>query len=634
KIWQLDYGDGFKDTLSAGPFNHSYTTSGIYNIKLKIIDSSGCFDTVTIARPLLITKPIAQFSAVDSVCPSTTVRFSQLSSGVGLSYLWDFGDSTATSTGPNPNHTYVSPGNYTVKLNIKDQYGCLDSIIKLDFLKTVTPTADFAMSDSEATCPPLVVQFTDSSIGGVSRIWDFGDSTTAIGLNPSHFYTYPGTYVVKLTTRGHGTCTSIKEKTILIKGPRGTFNYTPIQGCAPVDIDFTANTLNTASYIWDFNGGTTTNTTDSTISHIYTQSGTYIPKMILIDTSGCKVPIIGIDTIVINNAEAHFTFVNKSICDAGFIFFNNTSFSSNLITSYNWNFGDGSFSTSVSPIHVYTTKGVYHPILTITNQSGCVSADTAVATIKVAVSPRIGILVTPYVNGCISLTDTFKGQLIFNDTSTDSIISYKWDFGDGASSTAKNPVHVYNTAGLFTPSLTVKGQAGCTSTYTSTEQVKVVPSPQIDILLSPSANGCTSLTDTIKGQIIFNDTSALTWNWDLGNGVTSTLQDPPVQTYTKGIYPINLKVTNSSGCADTATKKVIVNETVAGFTFVNKLICDNDTIVFVNTSTSTDSIVSYNWDFGDGATSTEKSIAHIYATAGLFTPSLTIVGLAGCTSTY
>src|SRR5207248_959647 len=114
-------------------------------------------------------------------------------------------------------------------------------------------------------------------------------------------------------TRTNG-CFDVMEKKIKILGPTGIFKYTPLNGCSPVKIDFTATTLNTRSILWDFNDGVTLNTIDSTVSHSYTHSGIYLPKMILSDLNGCHVPILGKDTIRVNEINARFNFLNHALC--------------------------------------------------------------------------------------------------------------------------------------------------------------------------------------------------------------------------------------------------------------------------------------------------------------------------------
>src|SRR6476620_10413096 len=96
-----------------------------------------------------------------------------------------------------PLHAYAADGIYDVSLKIVDQYGCTDSISKPAYIKVNTPLASFAVNDSVSTCPPLMVNFTNTSQHYTSFDWDFGDGTHSQVISPSHFYAVPGTFVAK-----------------------------------------------------------------------------------------------------------------------------------------------------------------------------------------------------------------------------------------------------------------------------------------------------------------------------------------------------------------------------------------------------------------------------------------------------
>src|SRR5690606_15432665 len=110
--------------------------------------------------------------------------------------------------------------------------------------------------------------------------------------NPTAIYTFPGVYTVKLKGQ-NGTCFDSVSKTITVLGPTGTFSYTPLTGCAPLTVSFTATNQNTQLLIWDMNNGVTQNTSASTTTYTYTAPGKYVPKLLLSDGAACVVPIQG-----------------------------------------------------------------------------------------------------------------------------------------------------------------------------------------------------------------------------------------------------------------------------------------------------------------------------------------------------
>ena len=242
-------------------------------------------------------------------------------------------------------------------------------------LRLPIPRPDFLLSDSVGTCPPLVVNFTNRSKNYLTWHWDFGDGNTSSLPNPSHFYASVGTFNVVLTVTGATGCTSQKTKQIKVNGPTGSFTYSNLVGCTPLATSFKAHTGKNISFVWDFNDGTTISTKDSAAQHVYTSQGKYLPKMILEDASGCKVPILGKDSIQVFGVIASFERQAGLLCDSGTAKFNNTSINNDLIVNYLWNFGDGKTSTQQDPSHQYTQPGTYKTTLSVVTQRGC--KDTA-----------------------------------------------------------------------------------------------------------------------------------------------------------------------------------------------------------------------------------------------------------------
>ena len=142
---------------------------------------------------MIISKPVADLSTTDTLsCPTRPINFINKSTGPGLVYNWNFGDGN-TSAAANPVHSYAADGIYTIKLHITDQYGCTDSITYPNYVTIVSPHANFSLSDSLGTCPPLFVSFGNTSQNFTAVSWDFGDGTSTQTDNPSHFYNIPGT---------------------------------------------------------------------------------------------------------------------------------------------------------------------------------------------------------------------------------------------------------------------------------------------------------------------------------------------------------------------------------------------------------------------------------------------------------
>lgn len=458
--WIWHYGDGAIDTLNGPPFRHTYANAGRYTVMLVTIDDFGCRDSVIKVNSIIISKPTANFISADTLtCVGKPVNFSSLSMGLSLAYQWNFGDAQQ-STATNPVHVYTAEGVYDIKLFVKDQYGCEDSVTRPMYITIKNPVAQFSMSDSVSSCPPLVVNFTNQSQHYISHEWDFGDGTRSSLPNPLHFYTYPGTYRAKLTVVSRGGCIDSIFKTIVVRGPQGTFEYDRTAGCVPTTVNFIAHTKDEVSFIWDFNDGTTVHTGDSLISHTYTRMGEYLPKMILRDPQGCQVPIVGPDTIKIYGVNAALGMSQQVVCDSGRVFFTDSSIANEPIVSYLWNFGDGHTSTLKNPSHVYTSTGNYPISLIVTTRHSCVDTAENIAPLRIVSSPQAKI--TGDTAACVPAILRFNGLLANADTSA---LRWKWDFGNSTSSTLQNPPAVtYPQAGNYNVKLVLTNSSGCDDT--------------------------------------------------------------------------------------------------------------------------------------------------------------------------
>jgi gliding motility-associated-like protein len=474
KNWQWDFGDNSIQTFTTPPFNHVYTAAGYYTVRLKTMDTQGCSDSIIKQNFLYISNPKAGFSSPDTMsCQNKPVNFINQSLGPALNYSWNFGDATNSSSS-DPVHNYASVGVYDIGLKIMDSYGCRDSVFKSKYIRIDEPRASFKLSDSVGTCPPLIVSFTNQSKYYRQLAWDFGDGTGAQMDNPVHYYNYPGTYYARLTVTSPGGCTDTFSKRIDIKGPTGTFMYDKTVSCNPGTVAFTAQTENAKSFIWDFNDGSTINTGDSIVNHTYSSLGIYVPRMILEDAQGCKVPVLGKDTVRIFGVSSLFNSNKNLLCDAGIVSFNDSSLSNDFITEYEWRFGDGSISTDKDPSHTYSATGVYPVQLIVTTANGCKDSSDQSSNIKVVTSPQVTIRGDS--GACAPATLSFFADLVAVDTSA---LVWQWNFGNSNTSSQQNPgAVIYQQADTYNVSMSATNSSGCITTQI--KPVFIHPVPALD----------------------------------------------------------------------------------------------------------------------------------------------------------
>lgn len=612
--WTWDYGDSITQTITAPPFTHVYDSLGAFRIWLKVTDSKGCTDTIGLKKNITVANISSAFYPYDSItCPNKPITMVTPSYTIGFGYNWSFGDGTTANT-QYVTKAYANPGIYTVKVILSNGFGCSDTTIKTNIIKVVQPESKFFINDSFKTCPPLIVQFTDSSKYAVTKVWDFGDGTSTTSNNPTHFYTYPGTYVAKLTIIGPGGCSSVSQKSIVVQGPRGSINYAARSLCKPYTVDFVAHAQDAIGFTWDFNDGNTITNNDSTMQHTYNDAGSYVPKILLIDNLGCRVPVAGSDSILAVQVKASFTVPERSNCDTASIAFINTTNTNDRGVTYKWNFGDGpTISTVVNPIHKYLGAGNYYPTLIATTITGCVDTFASTSPVKLAASPTISMAISA--NGCVPLTMSMQASIVNGNAAN---AQWYWQFGNGNTAAVQQPANqLFTAAGLHT--ISVK--------FTDSNQCSATASKIIEAYGLPATNaGVDSFV--CKGRPIgLHATGASTYQWNNASTISCTnCASPLVQPLTDTIYVV--KGISSNNCIAYDTVKIVVKNATKLIYRTEETICDGQSVKLFASGAST-----YSWTPTTGLKKPNIATPDAAPTA---TTTYRVVGLdniaAGCSN--
>jgi len=552
--WSWNFGDGSSQSYINAPFTHTYNTEGVFGIGLSVTDSYGCKDSIYKPAFIVIAKPRAKFTRSDTlICPNTTITFYNQTNGSNNTYLWQFGDS-ATSADINPLHTYLNEGRYKVMLKVVNKYGCRDSLIS--YINVIKTAADFLMSDSFINCPPITIHFTNTSKGFSGLLWDFDDQAVSDLINPSHIFTAPGIYTVKLLAQNNTGCSDSVSKKIVVKGPKGDFNYTPLTICAPGKVDFNTNIRTAVKFYWNYQEGNTDSTIHPFSSHIYATAGSYLPQILVEDSAGCRFAITGKDTIIVNNIKTKIISDKNVLCDSGTIHFTDSTVSSGGRLKRKWSFDDGATSSLKSPVHSFTRSGNYHVKLIVTTESGC--TDSASVMITVAKSPAAAIISAD--SACASQPVIFLAQSASNPS---AVKTWNWNFGNGKTSSLQLPsAQNYKTAGNYTVSLSVTNTSGCVSSVTRPIVIKPLPT----LTVTPDAVICAGNT------IPLSVSGASSYTWLVADSSLSCTNcvNPVAAPLNNITYQV--KGTSAAGCSsvDSIIVKVLkpFNVTVSGDTAV------------------------------------------------------------------
>jgi hypothetical protein len=607
-----------------------YINPGQYTVKLVIKGSTGADSIVRTNYITVYAKPTVSFSASNySGCAPTTITFTDLSdpvNGTITNRRWDFGDGTFSMLA-NPTHIYTSPGNFNVSLQVTNSFGCTESLTRLNFIRIEqAPVAAFTNGATNSCTVPFRVDFinlTDTSISfagsntaSMTYFWNFGDGNTSTLSNPIHFYTSPGVYNVTLIVTNSLGCTDTLVKTNLINigNLRDSINV-PDTVCVNTPVQFT-NYSSTTQCTWNFGDGTT--------SIIYSPLKTYttpgVFQIKLINILGTCKDSISKPIVVMAPPIADFRGNNLSSCSAP-LSVNFANLSTNA-DSYLWNFGDNSSATDQNPNHTYTSEGFFTVTLIASNRFGC-SATTAKTNYIKIKFPVASVLNMPHI-GCAPLICDFTPSVVTSDT----VLTYLWDFGDGATSNLMNPTHTYN-AGIYDVKLIITTTNGCSDTVTYLGGVKAGAKPHPNFTATPT-NAC-AITPIIFTNLTPLSDSVNQWLWIFGDSTTSIQANPQHLFIDTGHMTVQL-IAYSYGCSDTfkIVNLININSPIAKFTTTKN--CTNRLLkTFVNTSIGADSCF---WDFGDGRTSNEISPTHTYDSSGIYIVTLTAFSYtSGCSYT-
>lgn len=609
--WDWDFGDGNSSNLQ-NPSN-TYLNIGTYTISLTATSPFGC-DASSNSTIDVLEPPVANFTiAPDSGCGPLSVAFTDLSSGAGISYQWNFGNGN-TSINANPideNYTagFLADTTYYITLDVTNFCGTVshnDSVIVMP-----EPTAIFG-TDFNTGCSPFTVNFANNSVGLPDTfIWDFGDGTTSNITDSLFTHTFftgvnDTTYTISLIVQNEcGVDTISHTITVLPNTVNAFFNTSVTSGCVPLTVDFTQFSTGATFYSWDFGDGNVS--TQQNPSNTFMNAGTYTVSLMIND--GCSYDTTSVQITVFPEPQVDFSTSPDSVCVNQDFQFTNLSVG---VGGYSWDFGDATFSSLTNPTHSYPATGNYTVTLTGTSLvTGCTASVSHIVTVRV--NPVATFVPNP-LQGCEPLTVSFT-----NNSSNASF--YAWDFGDGNTSLIFSPTHVYASAGTYTVSLVAQNTNGCTDTAYAV--ITVFPKPVSTFVTSD--NSFCSAPHTVN--MINNSTGAIGYEWDFGNGQTSTLNNPSVTYATTGSYTIELIATSLNGCKDTSNFVYTIYPTpVANFS-VSPTGCAGQNVFFTSLDTNG---VTFLWDFGDGTTSTNENPVHVYANAGIYNVTFYVFGLGGC----
>ncbi len=639
--YEWDFGDGTPKSTAAAP-SHTYDAEGTYPVTLAYTTMNGCKGTVKLTsyeRIRVYTKPKPDFSSPEApqICGNNMVHFNG-TTDVGDLWSWNFGDNSAPGSTQNTTHSYRTPGTYTVSLTVSNK-GCREKVTKTAFITAVNPFARFSMRNIDCN-NRTEISFDEKSVGSItSWKWSWGDGkqdtyTTKTNI-VRHKYSKTGGYKVKLTV-SDGSCSSTDSINVNVYAPSPiTITTDKTTLCGSDTVKASVITINKNIYgvdVWSYkwtssdstppngNGDDYQNTTFTNL-----QPGADAIRFTAYNLQGCP------DTsnrVVVNvhGPVAKFLIPGVPECrGAELTFTDKTNISKGKpISTWSWTFGDGTPAkdfTSPPFKYTYARSGFYTPRLTVTDQDGCTS--TASGPIVQVNGPNANFqpsasLIKP------------GGTVQFHNytTETGGSPTYLWNFGDNTTSTEKSPDKVYPVKGLYTVTLIVRDNNGCTDSTQKQIKVSTVNAAFTVSTSFVNNSGCPPVIARFTNTSLNYKRSY----WDFGDGSFSTIDDPSHTYNDAGKYKVKLRAIGEAGNEDTYEQEVEVKGPYGTIIKSSDGGCLTQEIEF---KVSAKSAVNFAWDFTDGVVTetTDSIIKHNFKEPGIYNPRLILSDQAGCKGT-
>jgi PKD repeat protein len=621
------YGDG--NTSQGSNASYLYSAAGTYNASLVVQSNHGCSDTFSFVS---VVNPVPQVNNIQStaVCDGNMSQINQLSTVSGVngaqlgSYQWNLGDGN-TANGLSVAHTYGAAGAYIVQLVVGTNQGCSDTALSTVF---VHPNPVISQLSVPAVCFGQATSLGQTSqvanINGASiaqHAWTLGDGNQSSQSVLNHNYMAEGSYPVTYVVTTNQGCTATSTGLAFVNPNPQIQVVSGGTVCEGSPLTFSqlssvsnVNGAQLVSFDWDYGDGNVGQ--GSASSHSYNGAGTF-PVLLQVQTNhGCSV--ISSTTAVVNPVPVLSNFTGGDVCEGGTHQFQTQLSLSNTngasMQSLVWNFGDGSSNSSgnVQVQHQYSQAGSYGLwILAQTNQ-GC--SDTLFHQAFVHEVPVVTQLQSTA--SCEGQSNVFSAQGSVLGINNAQVSNVNWDFGDGNTGSGSNVQHVYAGWGSYTYTATVSTQFGCSASQNGVVQVHA--SPVSDFISPVHCYGeeaqFTNLSGIVQGLVV-------SYFWDFGDfGGNSTMLNPAYLYTQPGTYQVSLESVSDMGCRDTVVYALTVLS--APSTQFSAQLSGPFTVQF--TPQLQDPTLSYQWDFGDGSSSTQMQPGKTYSQPGGYTVCLRV----------
>lgn len=642
-IW--DFGDGNKSD-NPNP-SHYYKEPGVYKVKLRVKDDTQTenrfaedeFVVVVNEKPSADAGPDLKGSPGQQLIFDASFSFDP--DGSIEKYSWEFSDGQKYDSKV-VNRNFDRPGIYTARLTVQDntlQEYAIDfdeCVITINNQPAARAGADKLAAPGDPIIFDAFASFDPD--GKIDKyLWRFSDE-----LEPANTQTVirsfqqPGIYFAYLTvTDNSGTQNSLAMDTVMIR-----INAQPIsragENVTTCDLSISLDGSKSADpdgnpliYKWNFGDGIEV-IGGAAIIHQYKKGGTYPVILTVDDGLGLKNSFhISTLTVQINEPPKADCGDDEVVCAGELVSFNaGKSFDpEGGLLKYTWDFGDGTTGEGINPTKIYKNGGAYQVVLKVEDDSGLpCNLDTDSKVVVVTESPVA--FAGEDASVCANTVVKFDGA---KSRDYDGVVNnYFWDFGDGTSGGGATPTHAYDAPGIYRVTLTITGDVRGDCDNTDSDELIVT------VYDAPVADFSAPEIFPVNSAVVFDATKSLggggeiiSYEWDFNDDSKESgkIVEHTFQKFGNYFVKLNVKTNSKSDCNQTSIQKLIVINDPPKAVAVNEIIAGKNEIVLFDGAASSDadgSIISYQWDFGDGNFGEGPIVRYKYSNSGVFDASLKV----------
>jgi PKD repeat protein len=641
--YEWDLGDG--TLLNGKVVEHSYKSTGLYVVRLKIKDNSNMINNWAVDSLLVGINDypfIESNNLISSNNSNINFNYKQehLPTSIDSKYFWNFGDGS-TGIGKTVSHTYKLPGKYFVIAKEENRIGNEVTTFQDNLSVVINNRPISDPGPDRVVAPNKKVAFTsansiDPNGNIVKTVWHLNNVPISEEKIFEYEFANPGNYLVGLEVVDDFTppLSDIKFISVAVNSaPVVIINHTPV--AAPNQkITFDASKSydedgKILEYLWNFSDGSSLK--GGVVQKAFTSPGIYNAQLTIKDNANVENSISTKTVqIKINSSPVIKTEGLIETCGSVVKFdASGTSDPDGDPLSFTWKFpGDQEIKGGSIISYNFNERGLIPVLLTVDDETGLTNSSNS-TTIMVNLHDA------PIANAGADTTVCAGDIVIFSGLQSksfsDNLLEYEWLFSDSTKLFGSSVYKVFRKSGLYNVLLTVRDNSGLECGFSQDYK-------SIKVTETPTANAGDDFTACANRPVKFDGSQSKdvdgivnSYEWDFGDGEVGG-GEKPEHIYTKpGIYKVTLTITGDivGNCDNTDKDELIVTIVDAPIARINSInvSAPNEDILFDGSESSVTSgiIKNYYWDFGDGHRSEGKKTKYKYASPGNYKVTLTAV---------